>query len=204
MYNDTDDTVKRIGISRSRGRVGVNNEFQRLDASSGNDDVDQSRLLSFINNFKSVFQNIAGSLNDTVSDTVNTGVEAITSLYHEAGQCMLVKNIGGRFSSQPAWWNSTCDSLKYIKFRALEKFRESNLMLDIRVFKDERNVFNNNCRYMVSQHQCSNRSMLLASSNDPISFRKILQRGKPLRTEWYQYFAGLLFDENAAAIDQSY
>ena len=40
MYNDTDDTFKRIGISRSRGRVGVNNEFQRLDASSGNDDVD--------------------------------------------------------------------------------------------------------------------------------------------------------------------
>ena len=83
----------------------------------------QSRLLRFIDNFKSVFQNMAGSLNDTLSDNVNTGVEAITSLYHEAGQCMLVKNIGGRFSSQPAWWNSTCDNLKYIKFRALNYFR---------------------------------------------------------------------------------
>ena len=83
-------------------------------------------------------------------------------------------------------------------------------MLDLRAFKDERNVFKNYCRDMVSQHQFSNRSMLLASSNDPSSFWKILKRGKPLRTlddsitpsEWYQYFSGLLYDENAAAIDQ--
>ena len=116
-------------------------------------------------------------------------------MYYEAGQCMLVKNIGGRFSSQPAWWNSTCNNLKYIKFRALRKFRESNLMLDLRAFKDERNVFKNYCRDMVSQHQFSNRSMLLASSNDPSSFWKILKRGKPLKilddsrkpSEWYHY-----------------
>jgi len=40
MYNDTDDTIKRIGSSKSRGRVGANNGLQRLDASRGNDDVD--------------------------------------------------------------------------------------------------------------------------------------------------------------------
>jgi len=33
MYIDTDDTIKRIGSSRSRGRVGANNGLQRLDAS---------------------------------------------------------------------------------------------------------------------------------------------------------------------------
>jgi len=57
---------------------------------------------------------MTGSLNDTVSDNVNTGVETITSLYHEAGQCLLVKIFGGRFSLQPAWCNSTCDNLQYI------------------------------------------------------------------------------------------
>jgi len=49
----------------------------------------QSRMSSFIDNFKSMLQNMARSLSDTVCDDVNTGVEAITSLYHEARQCML-------------------------------------------------------------------------------------------------------------------
>ncbi|XP_060562301.1 uncharacterized protein LOC132721934 [Ruditapes philippinarum] len=170
----------------------------------------QSHMLSFIDNFKSTLQNISHSLSNTVCNDVNTGVKAITSLYHEAGQCMLVKNMSGRFSSQPPWWNSTCDNLKYIKYRALRKFRESNSLLDLRIFKDKRNEFKNYCRIMLLQYQFSNRNMLLASSNDPSSFWKILKRGKTSRaldisispSEWYQYFAGLLYDENAVAIDQ--
>jgi len=82
----------------------------------------QSRMSSFIDNFKSMLQNLSRSLSNTVCDDVNTGVEAITSVYHEAGQCMLVRNMGGRFALQPTWLNSTCDNLKYIKFRALWKF----------------------------------------------------------------------------------
>lgn len=39
-YNDTNNTVEQIGSSRSRGRVGANNESQRLDTSHGNDEVD--------------------------------------------------------------------------------------------------------------------------------------------------------------------
>jgi len=53
--------------------------------------------------------------------------------------------------------------------------------------------------------------MLLASSNVLSSFWKILKRGKTFKaldtsislSEWYQYFAGLLYDENAIAIDQT-
>jgi len=41
------------------------------------------------------------SSSDTVCDDVNTGVEAITLLYHKAGQCMLVRNMGGHFAIQP-------------------------------------------------------------------------------------------------------
>jgi hypothetical protein len=39
-YNDTDNTVERIGSSRSRGRVGAYNGLQRLDASRGNGDAE--------------------------------------------------------------------------------------------------------------------------------------------------------------------
>jgi len=87
-----------------------------------------------------------------VYDDVITGIEAITSLYHETGQCMLVRNKGGRFALQPIWSNSTCDNPKYIKFRALRKFRESNCQLDLRIFKYKRNVFKNCCRTKVSQY----------------------------------------------------
>jgi len=63
-----------------------------------------------------MLQNTSGSLNDAVC-----GVEASTSLYHEAGQCMLARNIRLLFSSQPAWWNILYDNLK-IYFK-----REGNL-----------------------------------------------------------------------------
>ena len=38
-YNDANDTVERIGSSRSRGRGGGNSGSQRLGASRGNDDT---------------------------------------------------------------------------------------------------------------------------------------------------------------------
>ena len=103
-------------------------------------------MSSFIDNFKNTLQNMSRSLSDTMCDDVNTGFEAITSLYHEAGQCMLVRNMVGHFALQHTCRNSTCDNLKYIKFRALRKFRESNCQLDLRIFKDKRNVFKSYCR----------------------------------------------------------
>ena len=54
------------------------------------------RYKCFIDTFKSTLQNMSRSLSNTVCDDVNTGIEAITSLYHESGQCMLVRNMGGR------------------------------------------------------------------------------------------------------------
>ena len=71
-------------------------------------------MSSFIDTFKSTLQNMSRSFSNTVCDDVNTGIEAITLLYHESGRCMLVRNMGGRFALQPTWWNSTCDNLKYI------------------------------------------------------------------------------------------
>jgi len=75
----------------------------------------------------------------------------------------------GRFALHPTWWNSTCDNLKYIQFRALRKFSESNSQLDIfekinatslRTIVDK--WFNNTSYF--------NRNLLLASSNDASAF----------------------------------
>ena len=60
-------------------------------------------------------------------------------------------------------------------------FRESNCQFNLIIFKYKLNVFKNYCRTNVLQYLFSNRNLLLASSNDPSSFWKILKRGKTFK-----------------------
>ena len=164
----------------------------------------------FTENFHILLQTVYASIHDTINSNIEAGVDAITSLYHTAGHCM-TSNSCRKLSLQPPWWNTICDQLKYAKLRALRKFRATNSLIDLRHFKDQRNIFKNYCRTVISDYQLKNRNLLLNSSHDPASFWKLIKNSRCTQSldnsispnEWYNYFAGLLHDETAVEVDLS-
>ena len=147
-------------------------------------------------------------LSDTLETCINSHVELITTIYHEAGKYMKSKNHYTPSSTQPPWWDIECDRLKTNKNNALNRFRCSNLDSDLRLFKDCRNSFKTYFRMKECDYQRKNRLELVNSMTNPGNFWKTLKKCKPINhiddsisnDEWFQYFHNLLFDANSSEI----
>ena len=87
------------------------------------------------------------SFNEVVNSDINSSVYLLEKLLHYVGSCMFVRSKVTKVKNQPPWWSTECETLKKIKYKALNILRKS---------PTDVNVLNyNECRRRKSMSYCN-------------------------------------------------
>ena len=121
---------------------------------------------NFVSQFNNLLRYKQGKIMSEIMTSIDCAVNTLTDIYKEAGSNMQLKYVRYK-NSQPRWWDVNCDTYKREKYSALCKFRRSNLLRNLRLYKVKRNQFKSYCRSKQLNFQRDQRQKLINVRNNP-------------------------------------
>jgi len=134
---------------------------------------------------------------------VDSAIEKMKNLLTYAGEQMRVKPYTRK---QPQWWDMDCDNMKHLKYRLLNKFRQTRLDTDLLKYKQARTEFKQLCDNKSRLFKAKECDKLVEEGNNPRNMWKCMKNltrtkqtaGNISAHDWYEHFEKLTNGQQAA------